>query len=115
MSKGPKIGFVRNDSFIQGFVVQDEATGTPIDISAWEIKFMVKARISDADSAALIDKSCVITDGANGKYEIQLDKSETVATPNSGYVYDIQHTFGGTQRFTVTGACEIYQDVRQNP
>jgi hypothetical protein len=112
--KGNVIEFYRGDSYGPTQYTYNSG-GTPVDISNYTVKFMLKARISDADADALIEKSCPITNGALGTFSLTLTPAETEAlTPGIGYVYDIQLTnSAGTHRMTISNTCNVKADVRR--
>jgi hypothetical protein len=110
-AKGTKIEFYRGDSFTATYTVMNG--DSPVDISSWEIIFTLKKLATDLDANALISKHASLsTNGKDGAYILTLDKEDTIVDVGSGYIYDIQHTWGGTQRMSIVGSCNVKQDVR---
>lgn len=84
----------------------------PINITGWEIRFTVKAKIDDLDSAAVISKIItVFTDPTVGEAELSLSTTDTNQTIGS-YLYDLQvKTNLGQVTTVLEGILNISQDV----
>jgi len=101
----------RGDSWSKTMYFND-ADGNNIDITGWEIRFTVKAKIDDPDSAAVISK--IITTFSNptaGIAEISLTPTDTNQVIAS-YVYDVQcKTSTGEVYTIIEGIITITKDV----
>ena len=65
--------------------------GISVDITDWTIYFIVKERMDDADTGALIDKEVTShTNAVQGKTQIELTSSDTNITPGN-YYYSIDY------------------------
>lgn len=83
-----------------------------VDITGYTFNFMAKASISDADSAAVIDKSGTISDAANGVFNISLTPTDT-NIPAGRYFYEVTAT-NGTAVYTVEkDQMKVYEPVDQ--
>lgn len=110
-NKGPKLEFYRGDSFQASFKIM--SAGLPIDISGWSIKFMLKKDVADTDANALISTSATLTDPSLGLYTLELSPADTSIDTGSNFVYDLQHSYNGSYRMTISGKCDVKPDVRQ--
>lgn len=110
-NKGPKLEFYRGDSFQASFKIM--AAGLPIDISGWIVKFMLKKDVADPDNLALISTSATLTDPTKGLYTLELTPTLTSIDTGSNFVYDLQHSYNGSYRMTISGKCDVKPDVRQ--
>ena len=101
----------RGDSWSRTIYFQDE-DGAPIDITGWELRFTVKAKIDDLDSAAVISKIITtFTDPTGGEAGISLSSADTDLTIGS-YLWDIQAKSNLGQVTTcLEGILNISQDV----
>ncbi len=101
----------RGDSWSRTLYFQD-GDGAAIDITGWEIRFTVKAKIDDLDSAAVISKIItVFTDPTAGEAGISLSTTDTNQVIGS-YLFDIQAKTNLGQVTTVLeGIINISQDV----
>jgi hypothetical protein len=67
----------RGDTWTRPIYFQDE-NGNAKDITGWKIYFLVKAKIDDLDSAAVISKIItVFSDPINGEAWIELTSTDT--------------------------------------
>lgn len=105
------LNITRGDSWSRSIYFQD-GDGVPINITGWEIRFTVKEKIDDLDSAAIISKIItVFTNPVEGEAGISLSPAETAQTIGS-YLFDIQAKTNLGQVTTVlTGILTITQDV----
>jgi len=101
----------RGDSWSRTLYFQD-GDGNPLDITGWEIRFTIKAKIDDLDNAAIIHQ--IITTFTNpiaGEAGISLSATETAQAIGS-YLFDIQAKTNLGQVTTVLeGVINISQDV----
>lgn len=75
-----------------------DSAGDPIDITGWTFLFVVKRKIGDADSDAIIDKEITShSDPTNGVTEITLVEADTEDL-NGVFLYDYQRLDSSTNR-----------------
>jgi len=103
----------RGDSFSRTIYFNDEDDAN-IDITGWEIRFTVKAKIDDPDSAAVISKIItVFSDPTAGIAEIELTPTDTNQAIGN-YVYDVQCKTSAGEVYTILeGIITITKDVTQ--
>jgi hypothetical protein len=101
----------RGDSWSRTIYFED-ASNARINITGWEIRFTVKAKIDDLDSAAVISKIItVFSDPTNGEAEVSLTSLDTNQTIGS-YLFDLQVKTNLSEVYTVLeGIMNISQDV----
>jgi len=98
--KQVNISIKRGDTWSRGIYFQD-ANCSPIDISGWELRFTVKAKVDDPDSSAVIAK--VITTFPNptaGEAELELTPVDTNQVIGS-YLFDIQVKTNNDEVYTI--------------
>lgn len=67
-----------------------DSSGDPIDITGYTFLFVVKNKISDSDSDAIISKEITShTDPTGGVTQIAIDSADT-AGQNGKFIYDYQ-------------------------
>jgi len=91
------------------------------DITGASLRFTVKRRATDPQSAALIAKSSgsgsqiVITDPATGKFAVKLLAADTASLLPDGrraaFLYDVEMTLGGAVETVAAGAFVLLPDV----
>lgn len=101
--------FIRDDRTLSVSVNQDD--GTPVNLTSAKIWFTVKARTSDTDDQALIQKKNTAAGGgddqikivvaAQGKMEVYLVPDDTEDLDPGTYIYDIQVTLASGKTYTV--------------
>ena len=103
----------RGDTWSKTMYFNDENNAN-IDITGWEIRFTVKAKIDDPDSAAVISKIItVFSDPISGIAEIELTPTDTNQAIGS-YVYDIQVKTNVGEIYTIIeGILTITKDITQ--
>lgn len=69
---------------------------TSVDITGWTIEFQLKT-VPDPDAAALITKTAVITDAANGTFTLTLDSADSADLKPGIYYYDVVRTDAGNK------------------
>ena len=81
------------------------------NITDWIIFFTCKAKITDPDSAALIQKTIIVhTFPLQGETEIKLTSLDTTQNPGN-YIYDIQVKYSGEIRTILSGTLTILSGV----
>lgn len=86
----------------------------PLDITGMTLRFTVKRRPTDADSAAVIGpKLGTITSGPLGTASIQLTGGEDGDTDVAAgsYYYDFQLSTAGVPQSTKAGVLTVVQDI----
>jgi hypothetical protein len=72
------------------------ASGSPANITGWTLSAEFRVNVSDADPPLLTltteNGGFVITDPANGKFQMQLTKAQTSLLPVGRVVFDIMRT-----------------------
>jgi len=103
----------RGDNFSRTIIFED-ADGSPIDVTGWELRFTVKAKITDPDSSAVIAKVInTFSDPTSGIIELELTSTDTNQIIGS-YLFDIQIKTANNEIFTILeGIITITQDVTQ--
>lgn len=101
--------FVRDNRTLT--VTVHATDGTPVDLTDAKVWFTVKARMTDLDSAAVIQKKnpeaggsedeIHVTDPSNGVLEIYLVPADTESVDPATYVYDVQVTLISGKTYTV--------------
>ena len=104
----------RGDTWTRTIVVEN-GQGSRINIDGWEMRFTVKNKISDPDSAAIIKK--IVTSFINptsGEAELVLTPTDTTQEIKS-YLFDLQFKTNLGEIFTpLEGFVTITQDVTQD-
>ena len=89
-----------------------DSDGNAINITGWKIYFTVKKVATDADNAALIQKSVTShTNAAGGISAVTLTNSNT-NLPEGRYAYDIKVIKNdGTNETITSGGFNIVEDI----
>jgi hypothetical protein len=66
----------KNDSWSRTLYFEDE-DGNDLDITGWKIYFMVKTKIDDLDTAAVISKIATLSNPTAGEATIELSSTDT--------------------------------------
>lgn len=103
---------VRGDNITWQMTTQNIEDGLDANITGATLKFTVKA---DFNSAAVIEKTTsggiVITDAANGIFQVSLVPADTSGLETGGYVFDVEITLSGKVGTIAVGEIEILKDV----
>ncbi len=104
----------RGDSATFGVSVLDTAK-VPVNITGATVRFTAKYRVSDLDSAALIQRVGVITNATLGQAEIRLLPADTSAlTGTTTLHYDVELTDATAKVQTISaGLLLVKADVRR--
>jgi hypothetical protein len=83
------------------------------NITDWTVFFTCKVKITDPDSAALIQKTITVhTFPLQGETEIKLTSLDTTQNPGN-YLYDVQIKYLGEIKTILTGTLTILSGVTQ--
>jgi len=89
-----------------------DSAGDAIDITGYTFLFVVKTKIDDSDSDAVISKEITShSDPTNGVTQIAIDSSDT-ANISGKYVYDYQWIDSTTKRRVVLKKAEFNIEQR---
>jgi len=81
---------VKLDLFIprgttKSYEVQLYRDGALVDITDWTITFIMKEKMSDPDSSAIINEEASLSDATSGKALIRLEVEDTDIAPKNYY------------------------------
>lgn len=106
------IQLIRRDDISYAMIFKD-ADGARVDITGATIWFTVKKKPQDSDADALIQETWSNhTDPTQGETTLSLTAAQTNVTPGI-YKYDFQVVSSGAVTSTISGCCEILQDITQ--
>lgn len=116
---GQKIALHKGDSgIVEVQVFTDEDKTIPMDITGHTVVFLVALGFGATFASLVLDKDnallggLVITDGVNGKYQIQFAKAWTNALAVVPYAYSTKVITPGGSVYTIaTGPFELEQNL----
>jgi hypothetical protein len=105
--------FYRGDTQRYRLTLTDAETGDPIDITGGSMWFTMKAKITDNDADAVVQKHVTShIDPANGVTEVVVEASDTVDTKPGTYYYDFQYVDSiGNVKTILAGKVKLLSDV----
>jgi hypothetical protein len=75
----------------KAYELQIYKNGSAVDIIGWTITLIVKEKMSDPDSSAIINENASLSDATSGKALIRLETVDTDIAPKS-YYYAVKFT-----------------------
>jgi len=108
---------IRGDSDVFTVTFKD-STGTPIDITGWEVRYTVRENYAEtsivSDTNAAISSLATITIGTDGVAEFNVTPSQTQIDPKE-YRYDIQYKDAlGVIKSIPSGILVVSSDVTRD-
>lgn len=97
------LNIYKGSTYRKGFQWKVKSTNLPMDLTGCSIKMQVRSCKTDTTvllEASTTNGKIVLTDAANGKWQINLSPADTAALAFSKAVYDLDITFPSGDVFT---------------